>query len=143
MEQYWRGKMRKVLLDTNFILSMAEKPNIKFEEEFSRVLNGFYQLLTLKRTIDELKLLKSKAKSISKLRKYMFGLEFISKKCKIIDTSNGDRLNVDELIGNVATREKYIVATNDKELRKKLKAKGIPVIYIRQGMYLELNGEPI
>ncbi len=134
--------MRKVLLDTNFILSMVEKPNVKFEEEFSRVLNGFYQLVTLKRIVDELKLLKNKAKSISELRKYMFGLEFISKKCKIIDVPNSVRLNVDELIEKVATWKKYVVATNDKELRKKLKAKGIPTIYIRQGMYLELNGEP-
>jgi len=46
-------------------------------------------------------------------------------------------LNADQSIENLAIQESLAVFTNDKALKKRLFSKGITVIYLRQGRYLE------
>ena len=47
------------------------------------------------------------------------------------------QIDADQAIEEMALREGAAVFTNDKALKKRLFSKGITVIYLRQGQYLE------
>ena len=47
---------------------------------------------------------------------------------------------VDDAIVEVSKRENYIVATNDRELRRKLRESGVSVIYMKSDGRFELEG---
>ena len=110
--------MYKVILDTNFLLSCLNF-KIDFISEIERILNPGYSLNIFEGTLNELK-----EKKLGKL-----ALDIIkSKNIKIIKSNNS---YVDEDILNL--RGNYTIATNDKELIKRLK---LPVIRIKQKKYL-------
>ena len=46
----------------------------------------------------------------------------------------------DDVIVRISSEWKCIVATNDRNLKQKLREKGVPVIYMRQKKRLELEG---
>jgi rRNA-processing protein FCF1 len=48
-----------------------------------------------------------------------------------------DNSDADRAIEQLALQTGAAVFTNDKALKKRLFSKGIPVIYLRQGRYLE------
>jgi rRNA-processing protein FCF1 len=48
--------------------------------------------------------------------------------------------NVDDFIFRIASQTGYPVATNDADLRQRLRAVGIPVVYMRQRAFLETDG---
>jgi hypothetical protein len=54
--------------------------------------------------------------------------------------AEGDGI-VDDLIVNIA--DDYIVATNDKELKNRIKKKGLPVIIIRSRDHLEVENADV
>jgi len=64
-------------------------------------------------------------------------LQLIEGKFEVIDDP-GD--NVDEAIVSVSKRERFIVATNDQELRRKLRKNGVTVIYMKSDGKFELEG---
>ncbi len=120
-------KLYKILLDTNFIL-IHHKFNIDIISEIERVLPGKYELITLSSVVDELK----KLKTIGR-----FGLAFIEhNNIKVIDwPEKGDR-------GLLSYAEKHgcILATNDRELRKKAREKSIPILFMRKKRILDCEG---
>ncbi len=59
-------------------------------------------------------------------------LELIKAKCTVVDLGPGGTGGVDELIVEAALREKALVATNDRKLRKKLRERGLAEIYFRE-----------
>ncbi len=125
--------MKRIILDTNF-LTIPYQFNVDIFEEIDRIMEENYELATLDGVIEELKsLMKTKGKDAVAAK---LGLELIKKKnVKIINT---DEKNVD--IAIVATSNKdTIVATNDKELRQKLKNKNIKVLYLRSRKRLEMR----
>lgn len=93
-----------------------------------------YELITLDGVIEELEeLKKSKGKDAIAAK---IGLELIKKKnVKVIKTREK---NVDNTIIRIVDKN-TIVATNDKELRQKLKNKNIKTIYLRNKKYLEMG----
>ncbi|MBS3149956.1 hypothetical protein J4455_04685 [Candidatus Woesearchaeota archaeon] len=114
--------MIRVLIDTNFIVTCL-KFKIDLFSEINRICDFNYELYTIDKTLDELKKLKSK-----------LSLQLIEKfNIKIIKTN--ENLDVDSLILKIAD-ENTIVATQDKELKKKLRIKGIKVLVIRKKQYL-------
>ncbi len=134
--------MKKVLLDTSFVISLYERPGISFEEEIERLIEDKPEMLALKSTIAELKRLAMRADSIFKKKKYLWGLRFIEEKCRILGEEDEVGVGrVDEEILKRAVSRGYIVATNDATLRKRLRDCGIPVIFIRGGNHLGLEGE--
>lgn len=125
--------MKKIILDTN-ILMVPGKFKVDIFEEIDRIINDEYKLFTLDSVVDELKRLskkKSKSANIAKL-----GLELLkSKNIDIIDVGKG---SVDKQILDMSDKD-TIVATNDTELKKRLKKKGIKTIYLRKLSQLELG----
>jgi hypothetical protein len=58
----------------------------------------------------------------------------LTERCSVVGVDNFD---ADQAIEEMALREGAAVFTNDKALKKRLFSKGITVIYLRQGQYLE------
>jgi rRNA-processing protein FCF1 len=111
--------MKKIILDTNFLLTA-----IKFKIDIFSQLQE-YDIYILDKTLKELE-----NKKNEKLAK-----ELIEKhNIKIIKTSN-DKY-VDDLL---LEYKDFIIATQDKELKEKLKKAKISTISLRQKKYLIEN----
>ena len=125
--------MKKIILDTNFLLIPGAN-KVDIFSEIERICVFKYQIIVLDRTISELETLTqtpSKAGINAKL-----GLDLIKKKkIKVIKTKQG---HTDDIIVEIADKD-TIVATQDKDLKQRLKDRGIPVIILRSMRYLELK----
>lgn len=114
--------MKKIILDTNFILTCL-KYKVDILSELDRIIDFKYKVYIIDRTINELK-----GKKLEKLAK-----TFI-KKLSIIKTK--EHLSVDNLL---LQQKSAIIATQDKILKEKLKKAKIPIIILRQKKYLILK----
>lgn len=120
----------KVMLDTNFLLTLVRNKIHGLEEIKQKLPVEFY---TLSRVLFELRGL---GKSDRKIRKEVAVVEQMLKNysVKVIDSTME---NVDkELIG---LSKEYVIATNDKELRRKVREAGGRSIYIRSLTYVEVE----
>ena len=123
-----------VLLDTN-LLMVPQQFGVDIFSEIERICPE-YELVTLSGIVLELKKIKETAKKGKDKRAASVALSFIEKlhkKIKIVE-SLGD---VDEFIVNFSAENGAIVCTNDKELKKKLRKKGVRVIHMRGKCKLE------
>jgi len=132
----WRNSglvMKKVILDTNF-LTLPYQFKIDIFEEIKRVVQEDHEILTLDCVVEELKkIAKGKGKNAIAAR---VALELMEKKgVKILRTK---KRNTDKVILSISD-ENTIVATNDKELRGKLKDKKIKVLYLRSKKHLVIE----
>ncbi len=118
--------MKTAILDTDFLINCV-KNNIHFVEEIKKICDFKVKLCILNKTFDELE-----NKENFKLIKEIIDKENIC----IIKTEKNK--NVDDLILDIVN-ENYVVATQDQELKRKLKEKGISIITIRQKNYLVLQ----
>ncbi len=64
----------------------------------------------------------------------------LAKKCSQVQVERQSGETSDNVILRIASEWKSPVATNDKELREKLRAKNIPVIFMRGKSRLEVEG---
>ena len=128
----------KVLLDTNFLLLPAIK-RINLLVELDRVLGRKYELLVPSPCMEELHKLKAIGGKLEKAAN--LALKLIERHARILDVPRHDSETVDDLIVRIAKEIHAVVATCDKELRKRLRAEGIPVVFYRAYKKLELNGE--
>ena len=111
----------KIILDTDFIITCL-KNKIDILEQFKN-LNLSHKVYIIDQTINELK-----NKPLEKL-----ALKFI-KNLNIIKTKK------DNIVDNLILKQKnIIVATQDKDLKEKLKKAKIPIITLRQKKYLILQ----
>ena len=124
--------MKRVLLDASFVLTLASKP-LDLIEELEDIL-GKVELLVLEDTIKELEAI-SKRPSI-KSKQAKLALDFVMKFERITYDYEG---SVDDKILKCAMENKLLVATMDKELRKRLRAMSLTVITLRQNR-LMING---
>jgi len=130
--------MKKILLDTNFLLIPIEF-GVDIFSEIDRICNFNYKLHILDKTIDELNNIIEKQKGKNK-GSAKFALKLVKlKKINIIKTK--EKLTTDELIIKKANKKEFIVATQDKFLKKQLKLKNIPLIILRQKKTLILEGK--
>jgi rRNA-processing protein FCF1 len=124
--------MKKIILDTNFLIDLC-----KFKvglEEIDELIDEPYYLFTMDLVIDELEKISASATSDSRYAK--LALETIKiKKIKILTSG---KANTDKAIINLADKG-TIVATNDIELREKLKKLETKTIYLRAKKHLGIN----
>ncbi|MHA1743714.1 MAG: PIN domain-containing protein [Candidatus Heimdallarchaeota archaeon] len=126
----------EVILDTNIIIYLSEgKFNLNFELE--RLLTQEFNVVILSACIAELEIL---AKREMKMKKHLLFLEKLRKKITVINYNPETIPTTDEKIIAYATKEppEKVVVTNDKDLKKKLRKKGVPVIFVRKKTYLQL-----
>lgn len=124
--------MKRILLDTSFILTLTSKP-LNLIEELENVF-GKVELLVLEDTINELKAI-SRGKSVKKAKQAKLALEFVMK-LKNIKYDRGG--SVDNKILKFAIENDLIVATMDRELRKRLKLMNLSTITLREDRLLLL-----
>jgi rRNA-processing protein FCF1 len=125
--------MKKVILDTNFLMSILQLKIDIFEGIFNCLMENV-EYYIIDKTKNELeKLIKTSKLSDSQAAK--FGLKVLeSKPIKVIKTT--ENKCVDDLI---LDQTGYVVATVDKELKQKLKNKKIRILTIKQKKYIVLE----
>jgi rRNA-processing protein FCF1 len=127
----------KVILDSNFLFIPA-KFRIDVFEDLAKLLNQRFEPVLLSSIYQELKTMAEKGVP-SRRRQASLALK-LAEKCKKIDVEKHLEETNDDVILRSAILWKSPVATNDRELRRKLRARAIPVIYLRSKNRLELEG---
>jgi rRNA-processing protein FCF1 len=126
--------MKTVILDTNFLVDcLAWK--VDFFRELGRIIPSAYNLFVVDKTLDELDTIITGGKQDAKIGARIAKQLIMKKRIGLIQTNK--KGYTDTLILKVATKD-CVVATQDQDLKRRLKAKGIPVVVIRQRKYLEL-----
>ncbi|MBR9690526.1 hypothetical protein GOV08_02465 [Candidatus Woesearchaeota archaeon] len=126
--------MKRIFLDTNFLLIPAQL-KVDIFAEIARVADFDYQLCVLEQSIDELKKMiatqKGKTKDFARI-----ALQMIKQKSLYI-TPFSKSGGVDDILVELSD-EKTVVATQDKELKKRIKEKGSNIITLKNKKYLEI-----
>jgi hypothetical protein len=119
-----------VIIDTNALM-VPEQFGVDIFSELQRL--GYVRWIVPAQVLGELRSLATRAdKGKDKIAaRVALGL---SERCNIVGEDNFD---ADQAIEELAINEGAAVFTNDKALKKRLFSKGITVIYLRQGRYLE------
>ena len=127
--------IKEVVIDTNFFM-VPFQFNVDIITELENLLPS-YKLTTPSFVINELKGLKNNNKG--KIRQYAnLALKLAnSSKVEIKDIS----LLENETVDDALLRVSEVLATNDMELKKRAKAKGITVVYLRQKNYITVDGK--
>lgn len=126
--------MKQVIIDTNMLMAAAQF-RVDIFSEISRICLFNYELCIAGKTVDELKNIYRNQRGRHKAAAKMALALLRAHKLREIaaDKISG---SVDDIILEIACREKHIVATQDIALKKRLKEKGIPLITLRQKKHL-------
>jgi rRNA-processing protein FCF1 len=127
----------KVILDSNFLFVPA-KFQLDIFEELAKLLNQRFEPVLLSSIYQELQTMAEKG-APSRRKQALLALK-LAEKCRRIDVEKSGEESNDDVILRTATLWKSPVATNDRELRNKLRTRNIPVIYLRGKSRLELEG---
>jgi len=127
----------KIILDSNFLLVPAQF-KLDIFEGIMNLLNQNYEPIVLSTTMDELRGIMGRG--APKLRKQAEMAMKLAEKCHLALVDRKPRETNDDVIIRVAKQMKCLVATNDSELKKRLRNISIPVVYVRQKSRLELEG---
>jgi len=132
--------VKKIILDTNFLIICVDF-GIDIIQEFERTL-GKYELYIFDETISELEVLlnKNKGKLKQNIKIVISIIKHLkkTKDLKILSSKNHEYL--DDLLVNFLKLDKdYFVATNDKELQKRVLDISLGVIYVRQKKYFNIK----
>ncbi|KAA0005338.1 MAG: hypothetical protein FE045_05270 [Thermoplasmata archaeon] len=124
--------MRNVVLDTNALL-LPYQLGMNIEKELTRLL-GICRIIVPTSVIKEAEKLASSNGSVAMAAK--LGLNIVRKRdYQIVETL----YDGDDGVMDVAVKTNAAIVTNDKELKKKAKEMGLPVIYVRGESRLEIE----
>ena len=126
---------KEVVIDTNFFM-VPFQFNVDIITELENLLPS-YKLTTPSFVINELKGLKNNNKGKTRLNANLALKLANSSKVEIKDIS----LLENETVDDALLRVSEVLATNDIELKKRAKNKGITVAYLRQKKYLAIDGK--
>jgi hypothetical protein len=124
--------MKTVILDTNFLVDCLQW-RVDFFTELRRVCDFQYKIAVVDKAVDELETIIREGRQVEKTAARLAKQLIAKKRIEIIPTSK--KGYTDTLILNAAGKG-AVVATQDQDFKRRLRAKGIPVIVIRQKKYL-------
>jgi len=128
--------MVKVLLDSNFLL-VPFQFRIDIFEELNDLL-GKAEPIVLSTTVEELKKM---ADRIPPKRRMQFSAALnLAERCEILEVNRESSESYDDVIVRVASELRIPVATNDAELRKRIRRAGLAAVYLRQKAKLVIEG---
>lgn len=130
-------KELRVIVDSNFLF-IPSQFNLDIFEEMARVLNRSFEPVMTLPTYRELQ--KIAERSPPKLQRQAVLALKLAGKCRMINVEKDRSESHDNLIVRLAFEMKCCVATNDRELKKKLRKLGLAVIYLRQKSHLAAEG---
>lgn len=126
---------KEVVIDTNFFM-VPFQFNVDIIDELEKVLPS-YKLTTPIFIINELKGLKRNNKGKIRLNADLALKLANSSNIEIKDIS----LENNETVDDALLRVSEVLATNDIELKKRARKKGITVAYLRQKKYIAIDGK--
>lgn len=131
-------KRVRVALDTNMLMLMAE--GIAVLDHLREELETEPLFIVITPVIKELEEIADSGKG--KLRRQaLFAIELARRLCTIVEYPLRDRESVDDALVRYALENNAIIATNDKELRSRLRSLGLPNAYLREeSMRVKVNG---
>ena len=118
-----------VLLDTNILMLIGR--GIDIFTQIEELLDTKPEYYVIEPVVKELEKIIAHG-GVKERKAAKLALELVKKKCRIIEISLSPDKSVDDLLLEIALREGFIVATNDRELRRRLREAGIPEIYFRE-----------
>jgi len=127
----------KVIFDSNFLF-VPSQFQLDIFEELTNLLNQRLDPILLAPTQKELQKLAEEGSP--KTRQQASLALKLAEKCRVVHVEKGLKEPHDDIIVRVAAKWKCPVATNDRELRKRLRNLRVPVIFLRQRHRLELEG---
>lgn len=130
-------KTLKVLLDTNFLM-IPIRFGVDIFSEMTGLLEVVVEPVVTQSVLDEIHLLLQGAKP-SFSRELEFALK-MSSQCTVIDDKRRLHEKVDDSLIRIAMDNGFIVGTTDADLRRKLRAAGVPALYLRQSNRLCIEG---
>lgn len=126
-----------IIIDSNFLFVPLQF-GVDIFEELRRLLGGSIRCVVPSTVLEELQLLRRDSKPSVK-KQIDFALS-LAERCEKIEVDVVSGETVDDSIVRMARLLRCPVATNDAELRRRLRAEMTPVIYMRQKAYLEMDG---
>jgi len=127
----------RVIIDSNFLF-VPSQFKIDIFEELAKLLNQRFEPVLLSTTYNEL--LTMAEKGSPRRRKQASLALKLAEKCRVIAVEKKWEETNDEVILRIAADWKSPVATNDRELRKKLRSRRVSVIFLRGKGRLDLEG---
>ena len=132
-----RKETLKVIFDSNFFFIPGQF-QLDIFEEMANLLNRSFDPLLLSSTKKELKRLAEEGPPKTR-QQASLGLK-LAERCRVVNVERSPKETHDDVIVRLAAKWKCPVATNDQELRKRLRKLGVPVIFLRQRRRLESEG---
>ena len=127
----------KVIVDANFFF-IPSQFSIDIFEELSNLLNRRFVAILLSSTKKELEGL-AESSSLKVCKQALLALR-VAEKARFVNVKKSVDESFDDVIVRVASEWKSPVGTNDRELRKRLRNIGAPVIFLRQKRRFEMDG---
>lgn len=127
-----------VILDTNF-LTVPSQFGVDVFSEAERLLERSIEFVLLSSVLEEIK---SKFDRAGKTESRLFKIALdLAQRCSIVEINQSMRNSiVDDQLLDYASSVNGVLATNDRELRKKATMRGIPVLILRGKKHLQLIG---
>jgi len=127
---------KKVILDTNFLLIPGQF-KVDIFTEIERVMNEPYNLCIIDKTINELKGIEiyGKTKDRNAVKLAIALIQNLIKQKSLKTINSYSRKSVDDIIVKKSDKNVY-VATQDKELKKRVKEHQGRIITLKQKKYL-------
>lgn len=122
----------RVIVDTNFLM-IPGLFGVDILSELDRILDRKFRLIVPEPVAKELKRL---ARGTSVERSAAKIALALVRRGRVVKTD----APADDAILDLAKGGNTAVGTNDVRLRKELRARGVPVIYLRQKSHLAVNG---
>ena len=118
-----------ILLDTNILMLIGR--GIDIFTQIEELLDTKPEYYVIEPVVKELEKIVAHG-GVKERKAAKLALELVKKKCRVIEVSLSPDKSVDDLLLEIALRKGFIVATNDRELRRRLREAGIPEIYFRE-----------
>ena len=127
-----------VIPDTNFLLVPGQF-GVDIIGELNRVLDVRFRIAVPNAVLQELEVIESKSRGKDLMAIRM--AKKLAERFEVVEIGRfGERPIDDQIFDFAVKNERVIVCTNDKGLKRRLREKGIPVVYLRSKKILELEG---
>ncbi|WP_297466689.1 PIN domain-containing protein [Thermococcus sp.] len=132
------GREWLVVPDTNFLLVPGQF-GVDIISELNRILDVKFRIVVPNVVLDELDVIERKTRGKDLLAVRM--AKKLAERFETVEIGRFGEKPIDDQIYEFAVgNERVIVCTNDKGLKKRLREKGVPVVYLRSKKILELEG---
>ena len=127
----------KVIVDSNFLF-IPSQFQVDVFEGLTKLLNQRVDPILLSSTHREL--LRIARQGPPKTCRFASLALKLAEKCRIVRVEPRSGESHDDVIVRAAKDWRCPVATNDRELRKRLRKEHVPTIFLRQRAYLDVEG---